>query len=89
MHKSNAFEMDNGLARMDLPDLRINYDPVDPDQFDRPIISFCIETGLRALAETFSLPYSSADTISDLSSAVSLFFEHRDPVVLEVSISGL
>jgi AraC-like DNA-binding protein/quercetin dioxygenase-like cupin family protein len=45
MHKSNAFEIDNRLARMDLPDLRINYDPVDPDQFDRPIISFCIETG--------------------------------------------
>lgn len=30
---------------MILPDLRINYDPIDPDQFDRPIVSFCIETG--------------------------------------------
>ncbi|WFU55183.1 helix-turn-helix transcriptional regulator [Bradyrhizobium pachyrhizi] len=30
---------------MDVPELRINYTPVDPDQFDRPINSFCIETG--------------------------------------------
>jgi len=35
---------DPDFARMDLPDLRINYDPVDPDQFDRPITSFCLET---------------------------------------------
>jgi AraC-like DNA-binding protein len=34
----------DGLARMDLPDLRINYDPIDPDLLDRPITSFCIET---------------------------------------------
>ncbi|MDI4238168.1 helix-turn-helix transcriptional regulator [Bradyrhizobium sp. 31Argb] len=45
MHKSPAFETDHGFARMNLPDLRINYDPIDPDQFDRPIVSFCIETG--------------------------------------------
>ncbi len=38
-------DTDHGFARMVLPDLRINYDPVDPDQFDRPIVSFCIETG--------------------------------------------
>jgi AraC-like DNA-binding protein len=37
-------QYDLDFARMDLPDLRINYDPVDPDQFDRPITSFCIET---------------------------------------------
>lgn len=37
-------QYDPDFARMDLPDLRINYDPVDPDQFDRPITSFCIET---------------------------------------------
>ena len=30
-------EFDRDFARMDLPDLRINYDPVDPDQFDRPV----------------------------------------------------
>ncbi|VIO71513.1 HTH-type transcriptional regulator NimR [Bradyrhizobium ivorense] len=44
----NAFSIsdtDHGLARMVLPDLRINYIPIDPDQFDRPIVSFCIETG--------------------------------------------
>lgn len=37
-------EFDPDFARMDLPDLRINYDPVDPDQFDRPVTSFCLET---------------------------------------------
>ncbi|WP_167558753.1 thiamine pyrophosphate-dependent enzyme [Bradyrhizobium canariense] len=50
---------------------------------DKPAVDFC------ALAETFSLPYWSADTISDLSSAVPLLFEHRGPAVLEVSILGL
>jgi benzoylformate decarboxylase len=50
---------------------------------DKPAVNF------RALADTFSLPYSSADTISDLYSAVPLLFEHRGPAVLEVSISGL
>lgn len=41
----SSFEWDQHLARLDLPDLRINYDPIDPDQFERPINSFCIETG--------------------------------------------
>jgi AraC-like DNA-binding protein len=45
MRGSFAFQADPSLARMDLPKLRINYDPVDPDQFDRPIVSFGIETG--------------------------------------------
>ncbi len=45
MRKSPAFETDDGFARMNLPDLRINYDPIDPDQFDRPVVSFCLETG--------------------------------------------
>lgn len=45
MRRSPDPEYDPDFARMDLPDLRINYDPVDPDQFDRPITSFCIETG--------------------------------------------
>lgn len=36
---------DDGLPRMKLPDLRINYTPIDPDQLDRPVLSFCIETG--------------------------------------------
>lgn len=36
---------ESDLARMDLPDLRLNYDPIDPDQFDRPIVAMCIETG--------------------------------------------
>lgn len=30
---------------MEFPELRINYDVIDPDQFDRPINSFWIETG--------------------------------------------
>ena len=50
---------------------------------DKPAVDF------RALADTFSLPYSSADTISDLTSAVPLLFEHSGPAVLEVRISGL
>jgi AraC-like DNA-binding protein len=45
MPTSAASETDYRLLRMNLPDLRINYDPIDPDQFDRPIVSFCIETG--------------------------------------------
>jgi AraC-like DNA-binding protein len=45
MRTSPAFDADNGLPRMNLPDLRINYDPIDPDLLDRPITSFCIETG--------------------------------------------
>lgn len=45
MSTSPTSGMDHGLARMILPDLRISYDPIDPDQFDRPIVSFCIETG--------------------------------------------
>ncbi|MGY4315117.1 hypothetical protein [Bradyrhizobium sp. JR3.5] len=45
MSMLSTSEMDPGLARMNLPELRINYDPIDPDQFDRPITSFCIETG--------------------------------------------
>ncbi|WP_249123017.1 MULTISPECIES: helix-turn-helix transcriptional regulator [unclassified Bradyrhizobium] len=45
MHKSPGFEADHNFARMTLPDIRINYDPVDPDQFDRPVLSFYIETG--------------------------------------------
>lgn len=44
MRLSPIVEFDPGFARMDLPDLRINYDPIDPDQFDRPIVSFSIET---------------------------------------------
>jgi AraC-like DNA-binding protein len=35
---------DDGLPRMKLPDLRINYAPIDPDSLDRPVVSFCIET---------------------------------------------
>jgi AraC-like DNA-binding protein len=35
---------DYGLPRMKLPDLRINYTPIDPDNLDRPVVSFCIET---------------------------------------------
>lgn len=45
MHFSFTPETDPDLTRMDLPELRINYYPADPDQFDRPIISFCLETG--------------------------------------------
>ncbi|MCP4616760.1 MAG: AraC family transcriptional regulator [Bradyrhizobium sp.] len=29
---------------MQLPQLRINYNPIDPDRLDRPVISVCIET---------------------------------------------
>lgn len=32
------------LPMMDLPDLQINYTPIDPDCLDRPVISVCIET---------------------------------------------
>ena len=45
MPKSPLYDEDHGFARMNLPDVRINYDPIDPDQFDRPIVSLCIETG--------------------------------------------
>lgn len=45
MHFSFTPETDPDFTRMDLPELRINYYPVDPDQFDRPINSFCLETG--------------------------------------------
>lgn len=45
MHFSFTPETDPDFARMDLPELRINYYPVDPDQFDRPINSFCLENG--------------------------------------------
>ncbi len=45
MQISPALPTNHDLARMDLPELRINYDPIDPDQFDRLIVSFCIETG--------------------------------------------
>ncbi len=33
------------LPRLLLPDLQINYTPIDPDRLDRPVISICIETG--------------------------------------------
>ena len=45
MHFSYTPEADPDFARMDLPELRINYFPFDPDQFDRPINSFFLETG--------------------------------------------
>ncbi|GKQ55176.1 helix-turn-helix domain-containing protein [Bradyrhizobium sp. Ce-3] len=45
MRTSPAFETDPGFARMNVPDVRINYDPIDPDQFDRPIVAMSIETG--------------------------------------------
>ncbi|MGY3694765.1 AraC-like DNA-binding protein [Bradyrhizobium sp. USDA 3240] len=45
MQKSPALETDQGFARMNVPDVRINYDPIDPDQFDRPIVAMSIETG--------------------------------------------
>lgn len=32
------------LPMLDLPELRINYTPIDPDRLDRPVISVCIET---------------------------------------------
>lgn len=35
---------DAGLRMMQLPDLSINYAPIDPDFLDRPVISVCIET---------------------------------------------
>jgi AraC-like DNA-binding protein len=35
---------DYGLPRMKLPELRINYTPIDPDSLDRPVVSICIET---------------------------------------------
>jgi AraC-like DNA-binding protein len=37
-------ESDYGLPRMKLPELRINYTPIDPDGLDRPVVSICIET---------------------------------------------
>lgn len=44
---ANSFDLDSqfGLPMMKLPKLQINYTPHDPDYFDRPVISFCIETG--------------------------------------------
>lgn len=50
---------------------------------DKPAVNF------RALAETFSLPYSSVDTIPALTAAVPRLFEHSGPDLLEVSISGV
>jgi AraC-like DNA-binding protein len=35
---------DIGLPRMKIPDLQINYTPIDPDLLDRPVVSICIET---------------------------------------------
>jgi len=43
MHKSQ-FNVESSLPMMDLPDLRINYTPIDPDRLDRPVVSACIET---------------------------------------------
>jgi AraC-like DNA-binding protein len=39
-----SFTSDPSFTRMEFPELRINYDVIDPDQFDRPINSFWIET---------------------------------------------
>ncbi len=36
-------DSDYGLPRMKLPDLQINYTPIDPDHLDRPVVSICIE----------------------------------------------
>lgn len=43
--RASTADNDYGLPRLTLPDLRINYTPIDPDYFDRPIVSICIETG--------------------------------------------
>lgn len=50
---------------------------------DQPAVDF------SALAETFSLPYSFADTIPQLQSALPKLFEQPGPAVFEVRISGL
>jgi len=31
---------DYPIPRMKIPDLRINYTPIDPDHFDRPVVSY-------------------------------------------------
>jgi AraC-like DNA-binding protein len=43
--RASVADNDYGLPRLTLPDLQINYTPIDPDYFDRPIVSICIETG--------------------------------------------
>lgn len=43
MRESTADD-DYGLPRMKLPDLQISYTAIDPDEVDRPVASFCIET---------------------------------------------
>jgi AraC-like DNA-binding protein len=38
-------DADYPIPRMKIPDLQINYHPIDPDHFDRPVVSICLESG--------------------------------------------
>lgn len=50
---------------------------------DKPAVDF------RALAATFSLPYSSAATDSDLARTVPALSFNKGPAILEIAVSGL
>jgi AraC-like DNA-binding protein len=43
--QTSTAEADHSLPRLKIPDLRINCYPIDPDLLDRPVVSFCMETG--------------------------------------------
>lgn len=42
--QAKASRDEAGFRMMQLPDLRINYEPLDPDFLDRPVVSIAIET---------------------------------------------